>query len=310
MEFNHKSVLLNESVEGLNIRENGVYVDGTAGGGGHSAEILKKLRAGKLISIDRDPDAIRTISERFKNEKNSIIIKGCYGDMKALLNERGIKEVDGVLLDIGVSSHQLDTDQRGFSFHKDAPLDMRMSQSGTTAAELVNTLSFEELRNIIYRYGEDKFASSIARGIVNAREDKEIKTTLQLAEIIKNSVPQKVRREGHPARKTFQALRIKVNDELGQLEKGLDSAFDILSLGGRLAVITFHSLEDRIVKKKMASWCQGCTCPKDFPVCICGNVPKARLVNRKPIEAENSELENNPRSRSAKLRICEKIYVK
>ncbi len=310
MDFNHKSVLLNESVEGLNIRENGVYVDGTAGGGGHSAEILKKLRAGKLISIDRDPDAIRTISERFKNEKNSIIIKGCYGDMKALLNERGIKEVDGVLLDIGVSSHQLDTDQRGFSFHKDAPLDMRMSQSGTTAAELVNTLSFEELRNIIYRYGEDKFASSIARGIVNAREDKEIKTTLQLAEIIKNSVPQKVRREGHPARKTFQALRIKVNDELGQLEKGLDSAFDILSLGGRLAVITFHSLEDRIVKKKMASWCQGCTCPKDFPVCICGNVPKARLVNRKPIEAENSELENNPRSRSAKLRICEKIYVK
>lgn len=310
MEFNHKSVLLNQSVEGLNIQENGIYVDGTAGGGGHSAEILKKLRAGKLISIDRDPDAIRTISERFKNEKNSIIIKGCYGDMKALLNERGIKEVDGVLLDIGVSSHQLDTDQRGFSFHKDAPLDMRMSQSGITAAELVNTLSFEELRNIIYRYGEDKFASSIARGIVNAREDKEIKTTLQLAEIIKNSVPQKVRREGHPARKTFQALRIKVNDELGQLEKGLESAFEMLSLGGRLAVITFHSLEDRIVKKKMASWCQGCTCPKDFPVCICGNVPKARLVNRKPIEAENSELENNPRSRSAKLRICEKIYVK
>lgn len=307
MEFNHISVLLNECIEGLNINPNGIYVDGTAGGGGHSAEILKKLDCGKLISIDRDPDAITTISERFKNEPNSIIINGCFGDMKKLLNDRGIYQVDGVLLDIGVSSHQLDTDERGFSFHKDAPLDMRMSQSGTSAEDLVNDLSYEELRDIIYRYGEDKFAPSIAKGIVKAREEERITTTLQLAEIIKNSVPQKVRREGHPARKTFQALRIEVNGELTQLEKGLDEAFEMLSPKGRLAVISFHSLEDRIVKQKMASWCKGCTCPKDFPVCVCGNVPKAKLVNRKPIEATQEELDKNPRSRSAKLRICEKI---
>ena len=307
MEFNHISVLLNECIEGLNINPNGIYVDGTAGGGGHSAEILKKLDCGKLISIDRDPDAITTISERFKNEPNSIIVNGCFGDMKKLLNDRGIYQVDGVLLDIGVSSHQLDTDERGFSFHKDAPLDMRMSQSGTSAEDLVNDLSYEELRDIIYRYGEDKFAPSIAKGIVKAREEERITTTLQLAEIIKNSVPQKVRREGHPARKTFQAIRIEVNGELTQLENGLDEAFEMLSPKGRLAVISFHSLEDRIVKQKMASWCKGCTCPKDFPVCVCGNVPKAKLVNRKPIEATQEELDKNPRSRSAKLRICEKI---
>ena len=307
MEFNHISVLLNECIEGLNINPNGIYVDGTAGGGGHSAEILKKLDCGKLISIDRDPDAITTISERFKNEPNSIIINGCFGEMKKLLNDRGIYQVDGVLLDIGVSSHQLDTDERGFSFHKDAPLHMRMSQSGTSAEDLVNDLSYEELRDIIYRYGEDKFAPSIAKGIVKAREEERITTTLQLAEIIKNSVPQKVRREGHPARKTFQALRIEVNGELTQLENGLDEAFEMLSPKGRLAVISFHSLEDRIVKQKMASWCKGCTCPKDFPVCVCGNVPKAKLVNRKPIEATQEELDKNPRSRSAKLRICEKI---
>ena len=307
MELNHISVLLNECIEGLNINPNGIYVDGTAGGGGHSAEILKKLDCGKLISIDRDPDAITTISERFKNEPNSIIINGCFGEMKKLLNDRGIYQVDGVLLDIGVSSHQLDTDERGFSFHKDAPLDMRMSQSGTSAEDLVNDLSYEELRDIIYRYGEDKFAPSIAKGIVKAREEERITTTLQLAEIIKNSVPQKVRREGHPARKTFQALRIEVNGELTQLENGLDEAFEMLSPKGRLAVISFHSLEDRIVKQKMASWCKGCTCPKDFPVCVCGNVPKAKPVNRKPIEATQEELDKNPRSRSAKLRICEKI---
>lgn len=307
MGFNHISVLLNECIEGLNIKPNGIYVDGTAGGGGHSAEILKKLVCGKLISIDRDPDAITTISERFKNEPNSIIVNGCFGDMKKLLNDRGIYQVDGVLLDIGVSSHQLDTDERGFSFHKDAPLDMRMSQSGTSAEDLVNDLSYEELRDIIYRYGEDKFAPSIAKGIVKAREEERITTTLQLAEIIKNSVPQKVRREGHPARKTFQALRIEVNGELTQLENGLDEAFEMLSPKGRLAVISFHSLEDRIVKQKMASWCKGCTCPKDFPVCVCGNVPKAKLVNRKPIEATQEELDKNPRSRSAKLRVCEKI---
>lgn len=227
--------------------------------------------------------------------------------MNELLQHRGVGRLDGVLLDIGVSSHQLDTAERGFSFHEDAPLDMRMSQSGTTAADLVNTLPVSELKRILSVYGEEKFAGSIANGIERARQQKPITTTLELAEIIKDNVPQRVRRDGHPARKSFQALRIAVNDELGVLERGLDSAFELLGSGGRLAVITFHSLEDRIVKQKMASWCQGCTCPKDFPVCVCGNKPKAKLVNRKPICANETELSENPRARSAKLRICEKI---
>ena len=307
MEFSHIPVLLEETIEGLNIKENGIYVDGTAGGGGHSGEILKRLTTGKLISIDRDPDAIRTLTEKFKKNENSIIIKGNFGDMKDLLELRGVGRVDGVLLDIGVSSHQLDTASRGFSFHEDAPLDMRMSQSGVSAEELVNTLPYEELRKIIAEYGEEKFASSIAKGIVAAREQQPVTTTLQLAEIVKANVPQKVRRDGHPARKTFQAIRIAVNDELNVLSRGLDDAFKLLGKGGRLAVITFHSLEDRIVKQKMAGWCQGCTCPKDFPVCVCGNKPKARLVNKKPVCANETELTKNPRARSAKLRICEKI---
>ena len=307
MEFSHIPVLLEETIEGLNIKENGIYVDGTAGGGGHSGEILKRLTTGKLISIDRDPDAIRTLTEKFKKNENSIIIKGNFGDMKDLLELRGVGRVDGVLLDIGVSSHQLDTASRGFSFHEDAPLDMRMSQSGVSAEELVNTLPYEELRKIIAEYGEEKFASSIAKGIVAAREQKPVTTTLQLAEIVKANVPQKVRRDGHPARKTFQAIRIAVNDELNVLSRGLDDAFKLLGKGGRLAVITFHSLEDRIVKQKMAGWCQGCTCPKDFPVCVCGNKPKARLVNKKPVCANETELTKNLRARSAKLRICEKI---
>ncbi len=307
MSFSHIPVLLNETIDGLNIKENGIYVDGTAGGGGHSAEILSHLKDGKLISIDQDPDAIRCVQQRFRDNPNSIIVKGNFSDMKELLNARGVYCVDGVMLDIGVSSHQLDVAQRGFSFHEDAPLDMRMSQSGESAADLVNTLEYAELARIINNYGEEKFASSIAKNIVKAREEKKIETTLELAEIIKNSVPQKVRREGHPARKTFQALRIAVNKELDVLESGLDSAFELLSKGGRLAVITFHSLEDRIVKQKMASWCVGCTCPKDFPVCVCGNKPKAKLINRKPIVATESELELNIRSRSAKLRVCEKL---
>lgn len=307
MSFSHIPVLLNETINGLNIQENGIYVDGTAGGGGHSSEILSHLNEGKLISIDQDPDAIRHVKERFKDNPNSIIVKGNFSDMKELLNARGIYCVDGVMLDIGVSSHQLDVAERGFSFHEDAPLDMRMSQEGASAADLVNTLEYSELARIINNYGEEKFASSIAKNIVKARQEKRIETTLELAEIIKNSVPQKVRRDGHPARKTFQALRIAVNRELDVLEKGLDEAFELLSKGGRLAVITFHSLEDRIVKQKMASWCVGCTCPKDFPVCVCGNKPKAKLVNRKPIVATDEELELNVRSRSAKLRVCEKL---
>lgn len=310
MEFSHIPVLLNETIDGLNIRPNGIYVDGTAGGGGHSSQILKKLKTGKLISIDRDPDAIETVRQRFKENENSIVIKGNYSDMKSLLLQRGIRQVDGVLLDIGVSSHQLDTAERGFSFHEDAPLDMRMSQSGTSAADLVNNLSQKELSKIIYTYGEEKYADSISKAIVKYREEKPIETTFELADIIRNSVPERVRRAGHPARKTFQALRIEVNGELDALEKGLDEAFELLCKGGRLAVITFHSLEDRIVKQKMASWYQGCTCPKDFPVCVCGNKPKAKPVTRKPIVANSQELSTNPRSRSAKLRICEKILEK
>lgn len=307
MEFSHIPVLLEPTISGLNIKENGIYVDGTAGGGGHSSEILRRLTTGRLISIDRDPDAISALTQRFKDNENSIIIKGNYADMKELLQHRGVGRLDGVLLDIGVSSHQLDAAERGFSFHEDAPLDMRMSQSGATAAQLVNTLPVSELRHILSVYGEEKYAASIAAGIDRARSEGPIETTLQLAEIIKENVPQRVRRDGHPARKSFQALRIAVNDELGALEKGLDSAFELLGSGGRLAVITFHSLEDRIVKQKMADWCKGCTCPKDFPVCVCNNKPSARLINRKPVCANETELSKNPRARSAKLRICEKI---
>lgn len=307
MEFKHLPVLLTETVEGLNIKPQGIYVDGTAGGGGHSSEILKRLSGGKLYSIDRDPDAIRTVTERFKDEPDSQIVQGRFGDMKQLLQERGVDKVDGVLLDIGVSSHQLDTAERGFSFHEDAPLDMRMSQQGETAGDLVNNLPYGELARIIGTYGEDKYASSIARAIVRYRETKEIETTLELAEIIKGAVPQRVRREGHPARQTFQAIRIAVNDEFGELERGLDSAFEMLRSGGRLAVITFHSIEDRITKQRMQKWCTGCTCPADFPVCVCGNKPKARLISRKPVVAGEEELSLNPRSRSAKLRVCEKL---
>ena len=307
MEFSHIPVLLWETIDGLNIKPDGVYVDGTAGGGGHSSEILKKLGNGKLYSIDQDPDAIKTVTERFKDNPNSHILQGNFSEMKTLLNNAGVYSVDGVMLDIGVSSHQLDTAERGFSFHEDAPLDMRMSQSGETAADLVNNLTFEELTKILFTYGEEKYANSIVRNIIKEREIAPITTTLQLAEIIKNSVPQKVRRDGHPARKSFQALRIAVNHELDVLEKGLDAAFELLNSGGRLAVITFHSLEDRIVKRKMSQWYQGCICPKDFPVCVCGQKPKAKAVTRKPITANSQELTKNTRSRSAKLRICEKI---
>lgn len=307
MSFSHIPVMLYEAVDGLNIKQNGIYVDGTAGGGGHSSEILSRLTTGKLISIDQDPDAIKTVKERFKDNENSIVIKGNFADIKELLADRGVFEVDGVLLDLGVSSHQLDTAERGFSYHEDAPLDMRMSQSGTTAEDLVNTLPYAELAKILNDYGEEKFASSIARGIVKAREEKPIKTTLELAEIVKANVPQKVRRDGHPARKTFQALRIAVNGELDVLKKGIDSAFELLSKSGRLSIITFHSLEDRIVKQKMAEFCQGCTCPKDFPVCVCGKTPRAKLITRKPIVATEQEITENPRSRSAKLRVLEKI---
>lgn len=308
IEFSHISVMLTESVDMLNIKPDGIYVDGTAGGGGHSGEILRRLgKDGRLFSIDRDPDAVSTVKERFASDPRSVVLHGEFADMKALLLNEGVSKVDGVILDLGVSSHQLDTPERGFSFHEDAPLDMRMSCQGATAAELVNTLSFKELCRILSSYGEEKYAASIAGGIVKSREKKPIETTLELAEIVKANVPQRVRRDGHPARKTFQAIRIAVNDEFGQLERGLAAAFDILKKGGRLSVITFHSIEDRIVKQTMASWCGGCICPKDFPVCVCNNLPKARLINKKPTQADKNELERNNRSRSAKLRGCEKL---
>ena len=306
-EFKHIPVLFNETIDALNVRPDGVYVDCTAGGGGHCAAVAERLTTGRIIAIDQDPEAIANLRDRFKDNDRVMVIHDNFVNISSILESLGIDGVDGIMADLGVSSHQLDTDERGFSFHKDAPLDMRMSQSGTTAAELVNTLPIGELRRILSVYGEEKFAGAIANGIVKARAEKPIETTLELAEIIKENVPQRVRRDGHPARKSFQALRIAVNDELGVLERGLDGAFELLGSGGRLAVITFHSLEDRIVKQKMASWCQGCTCPKDFPVCVCGNKPKAKLVVRKPVCANETELRNNPRARSAKLRICEKI---
>lgn len=308
MNFSHKPVLLEETIDALNIKPDGIYVDGTAGGGGHSSEILKRLSPnGRLISIDQDPDAIEAVTERFKDYKNSIICKGNFSDVVSIVNGLGIESIDGIMLDIGVSSRQLDTPERGFSFHYDAPLDMRMSQSGASAYDLVNQLSYEQLVKIISRYGEERFAKQITRAIIREREKQPIATTLQLAEIIKAAVPAAKRREGHPARQTFQALRIAVNGELDRLDEGLQGGFELLKPGGRMAVITFHSLEDRIVKRAMAKWCTGCTCPKDFPVCVCGNKPKAELALRKPAEASEKELSENPRARSARLRAVTKL---
>lgn len=307
MEFVHKPVLLHETIENLNVNPGGIYIDGTAGGGGHSSEIARKLENGRLICIDQDPEAIETLTNRFKNDNNVTIYRSNFSQMREAAQQLEITSVDGVLLDIGVSSRQLDTPERGFSYHHDAPLDMRMSKDGATAADLVNMLSFNELCRILTLYGEEKFAKNIVRAIEQRRTQRRIETTLELAEIVANAYPAKARRDGHPARKTFQALRIAVNGELDRLSEGLDAAFSLLKVGGRLAVITFHSLEDRIVKQRMAKWCEGCTCPKDFPVCVCGKTPSARLVTKKPIGASRAELEENPRSRSAKLRVCEKI---
>lgn len=304
MEFHHKPVLFAETIESLDIRPEGIYIDGTAGGGGHSEAIVRRLTTGKLISIDQDPDAIEAVTKRLSSYAASIVQRGNFSQMKEIAEHLGYLQVDGVLLDIGVSSHQLDTPERGFSYHQDAPLDMRMSQTGLSAYDLVNKLSWQELAQIISRYGEEKCAKRIAQAIVKQREESPIESTLKLADIIREAVPAAMRRDGHPARKTFQALRIAVNGELDRLSEGLDAAFSLLKPGGRLAVITFHSLEDRMVKQRMASWCKGCTCPPDFPVCVCGKTPDAELLTRKPIEASEQELNENPRSRSAKLRVC------
>lgn len=308
MEFHHKPVLFEETIESLAIRPEGIYIDGTMGGGGHSEAILQRLTTGKLLSIDQDPDAIVAAGERLKKYPQSIRVRGNFSQMEEIAQTQGIDSVDGVLLDIGVSSYQLDTPERGFSYHHDAPLDMRMSKDGPSARDLVNNLGEEELADILFRYGEERSARRIARGIREAREKAPIETTVQLAEIVKASVPAAVRRgEGHPARKTFQALRIAVNGELDRLEEGLKAGFSLLNPGGRLAVITFHSLEDRIVKRQMQDWCQGCICPKDFPVCVCGRKPQGKLIYKKGLAPSEKEVAENPRARSARLRVIEKL---
>ena len=308
MNFEHVSVMLMPTVDMLDVREGGIYVDGTLGGGGHSAEILRRLNGtGHLYGIDRDNDALAAATERLGAAGNFTAVKGNFHDVKALLAEYGVEKIDGMMIDLGVSSYQLDTAERGFSYHADAPLDMRMSQQGPTAADLVNTLDREELTRILRDYGEEPYAWQIAGKIVAARAERPILTTLQLAEIVAAAVPPAERRKAkNPARRTFQAIRIAVNSELDALNEGLDAIFDCLAPGGRLCVITFHSLEDRLVKNKFRRWAQRCTCPPEQPICTCGGVAKAKLITRKPIEADAAELETNRRSRSAKLRVLEK----
>ena len=304
----HRPVLLDETIEALAVRPDGVYVDGTAGGGGHSYAIASRLTSGgRLISLDQDPDAVVEASRRLQGLP-ARVIRANFTEIARVLREEGLSAADGILLDIGVSSHQLDTPERGFSYHADAPLDMRMSQEGTTAADLVNTWGEKELADIFYRYGEEKFSRTIARAIVRAREEEPVVTTGRLADIIRDAVPARARRDGHPARRVFQALRIAVNGELECLSSALDTAFSCLKDGGRLAVITFHSLEDRMVKQRFASFCEGCICPPDFPQCVCGRTPAARLILRKPVAASEKELEKNPRSRSARLRCVERLH--
>ncbi len=306
MEFKHISVLLDETIDSLNIKPDGIYIDGTAGGAGHSLHIAKKLTTGKLIALDRDPDAVKTARERLSGY-NATVVESNFSEMTSAAQSLGISGVDGILLDLGVSSYQLDNGERGFSYKYDAPLDMRMSQSGTTAADLVNQLSVDELTKIFRDYGEEKFAYKIANAIVNKRKSEKIATTLQLADIIASCYPAAARRDGNPSRKCFQALRIAVNDELGSLERALDKAFDLLNPGGVLSIITFHSLEDRMVKQKFKEYCTGCICPPDLPICVCGKQPRGKLVFRKPVVASSEELTVNQRSRSAKLRAIAKL---
>ena len=306
MEFSHVSVLLKETVDGAFTDPKGVYADLTTGGGGHSLELAKRLDGGRLICFDQDKEALEAAGERLKGLPVTLV-RSNFCEMKSVLADLGIKELDGIIADLGVSSHQLDTAERGFSFHNDAPLDMRMSGDGLSARDVVNEYDEGELAKILFDYGEEKFGNRIARGIVNARLTAPIETTGQLAEIIKSSVPAAYRREKNPCRKSFQAIRIEVNHELDVLETALTDGFDVLKVGGRMSVITFHSLEDRIVKNRFKEFCTGCTCPPEFPVCVCGRKPMGRLVDKKPITASPEELERNPRSRSAKLRIIEKI---
>lgn len=304
-EFHHIPVLFNETIDSLNIVPGGVYVDCTAGGGGHSSAILERLGEGRIIAVDRDPEAIATLGARFGGDPRVTLVHDNFFNIKAILSSLGIEQVNGVLADLGVSSHQLDEPARGFSFHHDAPLDMRMSLEGMSAADAVNDLPQHELQRIIYEYGEEKFAPAISRSIVRAREQKRIETTLELAEIIKSAMPAAAKRDGHPARRTFQAIRIYINGELDGLSQAVTDMFDCLDKGGRVSIITFHSLEDRIVKQAFAPLAKGCICPRNFPVCVCGRVPQAKVLKAvAPSEAETAE---NPRSRSARLRTAEKL---
>lgn len=310
MEFKHVSVLLNECIEGLDIKKDGIYVDGTLGGAGHSYEILKHLSdKGLLIGIDQDEDALKAAKKRLQNYKNVKFVHNNFFNIASILNELKIDKIDGMLMDLGVSSYQLDEAERGFSYMKDAPLDMRMNRNNTLSAyEVINDYAEEDLYRIIRDYGEEKFAKRIARFIVEKREDKRIETTLELVEIIKAAIPAKARREGpHPAKRTFQAIRIEVNSELSILNKAIEDGVNRLNIGGRMAIITFHSLEDRIVKNKFKELATSCTCPKEFPICVCGGKAKVKIISRKAIEPSKIEVEENPRSRSAKLRIVERI---
>ena len=309
-EFHHVSVLLEECLEGLNIKPDGIYVDGTLGGAGHSSRIAARLTTGRLIGIDRDTVALRAAAERLAPYQDRVtLVHDNFDNIASVLSGLGMGCVDGILLDLGVSSPQLDDGSRGFSYMTDAPLDMRMNRDDSlTAYTVVNTWPYEELKRILYDFGEERFAPKIAAAVCSRREAKPIETTLELVDIIRSAMPPAALREKqHPAKRSFQAIRIAVNDELGSVEKVMKAAIPCLNPGGRLAVITFHSLEDRIVKNAMAEAAKGCTCPPNFPVCVCGRKPQVRLISRKPIVSGPEELEANPRARSAKLRVCEKI---
>ena len=309
-EFHHISVLLDECIDGLDIKPDGVYVDGTLGGAGHSFQIAARLSTGRLIGIDRDPVALAAAAKRLEPYKDRVtLVHSNFCEIASVLRDLQIEGVDGILLDLGVSSPQLDDGARGFSYMADAPLDMRMNnEDPLTAAEVVNTWPYEELKRILYDYGEERYAPKIAAAICARREQQPIRTTLELVDIIRSAMPASALREKqHPAKRSFQAIRIAVNDELGSVEKVMRDAIPCLNPGGRLAIITFHSLEDRIVKNGMADAAKGCTCPPNFPVCVCGKKPKVKLISRKPIASGDEELERNPRARSAKLRVCEKL---
>ena len=309
-EFHHVSVLLEECIAGLNIKPDGIYVDGTLGGAGHSSHIAAKLTTGRLVGIDRDPVALAAAQQRLAAYMDRVsLVHANFSEIDNALDELGIDKVDGVLLDLGVSSPQLDDGARGFSYMVDAPLDMRMNSADTQDAhDIVNHWSYEELKRILYEYGEERYAPQIAAAICRRREDSPIETTLELVDIIRSAMPPAALREKqHPAKRSFQAIRIAVNDELGSVERVMERAIPRLNPGGRMAVITFHSLEDRIVKNAMANAAKGCTCPPNFPVCVCGKKPQVKLITRKPIVSGAEELERNPRARSAKLRICEKL---